>query len=91
MLSRDERTRRAALVLVSPETAVRWRWRLRRLRRLRPSDILPRNATHANATHATPHFARAGLPNCLNLYLSGRGLKTSAPPHTDKQASYSIV
>jgi hypothetical protein len=25
------------------------------------------------------------LPNCLNLYLSGRGLKTSAPPHTDKQ------
>jgi hypothetical protein len=26
-----------------------------------------------------------GLPNCLNLYLSGSGLKTSAPPHTDKQ------
>lgn len=25
------------------------------------------------------------LPNCLNLYLSGRGLQTSAPPHTDKQ------
>ena len=25
------------------------------------------------------------LPNCLNLYLTGRGVATSAPPHTDKQ------
>eukprot|EP00591_Stephanopyxis_turris_P009506 CAMPEP_0195522210 /NCGR_PEP_ID=MMETSP0794_2-20130614/20114_1 /TAXON_ID=515487 /ORGANISM="Stephanopyxis turris, Strain CCMP 815" /LENGTH=494 /DNA_ID=CAMNT_0040651905 /DNA_START=79 /DNA_END=1563 /DNA_ORIENTATION=- len=25
------------------------------------------------------------LPNCLNLYLTGRGLTLSAPPHTDKQ------
>ena len=27
-----------------------------------------------------------GLPNCLNLYLTAAGQKTSAPPHTDKQA-----
>ena len=26
-----------------------------------------------------------GLPNCLNLYLTGKGLSLSAPPHTDKQ------
>ena len=25
------------------------------------------------------------LPNCLNLYLTGAGVSTSAPPHTDKQ------
>ena len=27
-----------------------------------------------------------GLPNCLNLYLTAAGQKTSAPPHTAKQA-----
>lgn len=26
-----------------------------------------------------------GLPNCLNLYVTGKGTATSAPPHTDKQ------
>jgi len=26
-----------------------------------------------------------GLPNCLNLYLTAAGMRTSAPPHTDKQ------
>jgi hypothetical protein len=26
-----------------------------------------------------------GLPNCLNLYLTAAGTRTSAPPHTDKQ------
>ena len=26
-----------------------------------------------------------GLPNCLNLYATARGTRTSAPPHTDKQ------
>jgi hypothetical protein len=26
-----------------------------------------------------------GLPNCLNLYVTGAGTVTSAPPHTDKQ------
>lgn len=25
------------------------------------------------------------LPNCLNLYCTARGMRTSAPPHTDKQ------
>ena len=27
-----------------------------------------------------------GLPNALNLYVTARGVATSAPPHTDKQA-----
>jgi len=26
-----------------------------------------------------------GLPNCLNMYLTGPSVKQSAPPHTDKQ------
>jgi len=26
-----------------------------------------------------------GVPNCLNLYLTKKGIKKSAPPHTDKQ------
>lgn len=26
-----------------------------------------------------------GVPNCLNLYLTAKGIKKSAPPHTDKQ------
>merc|ERR1719491_1071191 len=25
------------------------------------------------------------LPNCLNLYMTAKGMKKSAPPHTDKQ------
>lgn len=25
------------------------------------------------------------MPNCLNLYLTGKNVKQSAPPHTDKQ------
>ena len=30
------------------------------------------------------------LPNCLNLYCTGKGTVTSAPPHTDKQDVFVI-